>query len=248
MFEMPSRGSFGGVEHSYFAVSTVGSTRWRPSTCSGCARTARAASRAPSPSRCWWGRCWRRRCWRSPPRAPGLEGRHPGAGATSARGRGHATVVVTMTLASVQGGSAAAAALDTGGRIPGGAARRVGVRPRSSPWPRRPSKPLDVAQTRRFRTTTQRIAMGISRQECTARGCDAPPAATTRSPPPDLAAVHFTNDAPYAVSWRTLERPSKLGDPMAYGEVGAVLTGSRRRSAPGRLPARPTRGAPPAGG
>ncbi|GHJ59686.1 hypothetical protein NOK12_22040 [Nocardioides sp. OK12] len=88
----------------------------------------------------------------------------------------NATVVVTMTLASLQGGLAAAA-LDTGGRISAGAARRLACEAGIVPVVLDgESKPLDVGRAKRFFTKTQRIAMGIRDGGCTAKGCDAPPA------------------------------------------------------------------------
>ena len=88
----------------------------------------------------------------------------------------NATVVVTMTLAWLQGGLAAAA-LDTGGRITAGAARRLACEAGIVPVVLDgKSKPLDVGRAKRFFTKTQRIAMGIRDGGCTAKGCDAPPA------------------------------------------------------------------------
>ncbi|NYD56250.1 hypothetical protein BKA08_000488 [Nocardioides marinisabuli] len=88
----------------------------------------------------------------------------------------NATVVVTMTLASLQGGLAAAA-LDTGGRISAGNARRLACEAGIVPVVLDgKSEPLDVGRAKRFFTKTQRIAMGIRDGGCTAKGCDAPPA------------------------------------------------------------------------
>ncbi|MEN8705108.1 MAG: DUF222 domain-containing protein, partial [Nocardioides marinisabuli] len=88
----------------------------------------------------------------------------------------NATVVVTMTLATLRGGLAAAA-LDTGGRISAGNARRLACEAGIVPVVLDgKSKPLDVGRAKRFFTKTQRIAMGIRDGGCTAKGCDAPPA------------------------------------------------------------------------
>ena len=88
----------------------------------------------------------------------------------------NATVVVTMTLESLEGGLAAAT-LDTGDRISAATARRLACEAGVVPVVLGgKSQPLDVGRANRYFTPAQRIAMGIRDGGCTARGCDAPPA------------------------------------------------------------------------
>lgn len=95
----------------------------------------------------------------------------PASGGTSA------TVVVTMDLATLQGG-VAAAALDTGARVTAGQARRLACEAAIIPAVLGgASEVLDLGRTRRFHTKAQRLALGLRDQGCTAEGCDLPPAA-----------------------------------------------------------------------
>ena len=86
-----------------------------------------------------------------------------------------ATVVVTMELATLLGGTRAAT-LDTGGRISAGEARRLACRAGIIPVVLGgASVVLDVGRKRRFHSESQRIALGVRDGGCTAFGCDAPP-------------------------------------------------------------------------
>lgn len=88
-----------------------------------------------------------------------------------------AMAVVTMSLATLTGGLAAAS-LDTGTRISAGQARRLaceaGILPAVVGGK---SEVLDLGRTRRFHTKAQRIALALRDQGCTAEGCDLPPSA-----------------------------------------------------------------------
>ncbi|WP_085870738.1 MULTISPECIES: HNH endonuclease signature motif containing protein [unclassified Nocardioides] len=87
----------------------------------------------------------------------------------------NATVVVTMTLETLEG-RLQAAQLDTGEHLSPGLARRLaceaGVIPAVLGGP---SEVLDVGRKARFHTTPMRIAMALRDQGCTAVGCDWPP-------------------------------------------------------------------------
>ncbi|MGI8645831.1 MAG: DUF222 domain-containing protein, partial [Nocardioides sp.] len=86
-----------------------------------------------------------------------------------------ATVVVTMNLDALLGGLEAAA-LDTGGRISAGEARRLACRAGIIPAVLGgPSQVLDLGRKTRFHTRPQRIALALRDGGCTAKGCDAPP-------------------------------------------------------------------------
>ncbi|NYD57400.1 hypothetical protein BKA08_001638 [Nocardioides marinisabuli] len=88
----------------------------------------------------------------------------------------NATVVVTMTLESLQGGLAAAT-LDTGGRLSAATARRLACEAGIVPVVLGGrSEPLDVGRSQRLFTVPQRLALGVRDGGCTAKGCDAPPA------------------------------------------------------------------------
>ncbi|MEN8707825.1 MAG: DUF222 domain-containing protein, partial [Nocardioides marinisabuli] len=88
----------------------------------------------------------------------------------------NATVVVTMTLESLQGGLAAAT-LDTGGRVSAATARRLACEAGIVPVVLGGrSEPLDVGRSQRLFTVPQRLALGVRDGGCTAMGCDAPPA------------------------------------------------------------------------
>jgi hypothetical protein len=86
-----------------------------------------------------------------------------------------ATVVVTMTLETLEG-RLQAAQLDTGERISPGRARRIaceaGIIPAVLGGP---SEVLDVGRKTRFHTTPMRVALNIRDQGCTAEGCNWPP-------------------------------------------------------------------------
>ncbi|WP_085872104.1 MULTISPECIES: HNH endonuclease signature motif containing protein [unclassified Nocardioides] len=87
----------------------------------------------------------------------------------------NATVVVTMTLETLEG-RLQAASLDTGERISPGLARRLaceaGIIPAVLGGP---SAVLDLGRKARFHTGPMRIAMTIRDQGCTTVGCDWPP-------------------------------------------------------------------------
>ncbi|WP_085873575.1 MULTISPECIES: HNH endonuclease signature motif containing protein [unclassified Nocardioides] len=87
----------------------------------------------------------------------------------------NATVVVTMTLETLEG-RLQAAHLDTGEHLSPGLARRLaceaGIIPAVLGGP---SEVLDVGRKTRFHTTPMRIAMALRDQGCTTTGCDWPP-------------------------------------------------------------------------
>lgn len=86
-----------------------------------------------------------------------------------------ATVTVTMDLASLLGGDAAAS-LDTGERISAAEARRLACEAGIVPIVLGGrSEPLDVGRARRFHTKAQRVAIGLRDGGCAADGCDWPP-------------------------------------------------------------------------
>ncbi|GHJ61340.1 hypothetical protein NOK12_38580 [Nocardioides sp. OK12] len=88
----------------------------------------------------------------------------------------NATVVVTMSLESLQDGLAAAT-LDTGARLSAATARRLACEAGVIPVVLGgDGQPLDVGRTQRFFTVPQRVALGVRDRGCTAHGCDAPPA------------------------------------------------------------------------
>ncbi|MEN8705312.1 MAG: DUF222 domain-containing protein, partial [Nocardioides marinisabuli] len=85
----------------------------------------------------------------------------------------NATVVVTMTLESLQGGLAAAT-LDTGARVSAATARRLACEAGIVPVVLGGrSEPLDVGRSQRLFTVPQRLALGVRDGGCTAKGCDA---------------------------------------------------------------------------
>ncbi len=90
-----------------------------------------------------------------------------------------ATVVVTMTLTQLQDrlNAAGVATLDTGGRISAGEARRLactaGVIPAVLGGA---SAVLDLGRRSRLHSKTQRLALTLRDQQCTAHGCDRPAA------------------------------------------------------------------------
>ncbi|MGZ4446355.1 MAG: DUF222 domain-containing protein, partial [Nocardioides sp.] len=92
-----------------------------------------------------------------------------------ATGGVNATVVVTMSLETLLGAERAAT-LDTGERITAGQARRLaceaGIIPAVLGGQ---SQVLDLGRKRRFYSESQRIALGVEQQGCTADGCDWPP-------------------------------------------------------------------------
>jgi Domain of unknown function (DUF222) len=97
--------------------------------------------------------------------------------ALPAAGGVNATIVVTITLDHLITGLGSAA-LDTGGVITAGEARRLaceaGIIPAVLGGK---SEILDLGRTRRFHTTAQRHALARRDGGCTAEGCDLPPSA-----------------------------------------------------------------------
>ncbi|MDF9715908.1 DUF222 domain-containing protein [Nocardioides sp. ChNu-153] len=86
-----------------------------------------------------------------------------------------ATVVVTMQVATLTGGLAAAS-LDTGHRISPGEARRLACGADLVPAVLgSKSEVLDLGRSARLHSKPQRIAMILRDGGCTADGCDAPP-------------------------------------------------------------------------
>ncbi|MGZ4449285.1 MAG: DUF222 domain-containing protein [Nocardioides sp.] len=92
-----------------------------------------------------------------------------------AAGGVNATVVVTMDLSTLLGADRAAT-LDTGERITAGQARRLaceaGIIPAVLGGT---SQVLDLGRKRRYFTESQRIALAVEQEGCTADGCDWPP-------------------------------------------------------------------------
>ncbi|WP_457203794.1 DUF222 domain-containing protein [Nocardioides sp. HB32] len=88
-----------------------------------------------------------------------------------------ATVVVTMTLETLEGRLEQAALLDTGKKITAAMARRLaceaGIIPAVLGGT---SEVLDLGRTRRFHTKAQRTAIALRDKGCTEPGCDWPPA------------------------------------------------------------------------
>jgi hypothetical protein len=111
----------------------------------------------------------------------------------------NATVVVTMTLETLEG-RLQAASLDTGERLSPGLARRLaceaGVIPAVLGGP---SEVLDIARKGRFHTTPMRVAMQIRDKGCTATGCDWPPG---------LCHAHHTH--PWATGGGTSAKDGRL--------------------------------------
>ncbi len=92
----------------------------------------------------------------------------PNAGGVSA------TVVVTVTLETLLRGLGTAA-LDLGGEISAGQARRLACQAGIIPAVMGgPSVPLDLGRRRRFFSPTQRVALGLRDPGCTAESCDRP--------------------------------------------------------------------------
>jgi hypothetical protein len=92
-----------------------------------------------------------------------------------------ATVVVTMTAATLTGGPGtpgnAPAQLDTGPRISDALARRLACEAGIVPMVLgSASVVLDAGRKTRFHTETQRLALTVRDRGCTATGCDWPPA------------------------------------------------------------------------
>jgi hypothetical protein len=88
----------------------------------------------------------------------------------------NATVVVTMTLETLEGGIAAAT-LDTGRLISDGEARRLASQCGVIPvLLGSASEVLDLGRTVRLHTTGQRTALRLKHKTCTAEGCSVPAA------------------------------------------------------------------------
>ncbi len=120
----------------------------------------------------------------------------------------NATVVVTMSMASLMGGLAAAT-LDTGARISAATARRLACEAGIVPVVLGgKSQPLDVGRTKRFFTTAQRIALAVRDRGCTAQGCDAPP-----------AMCHAHHDDPWSDQGRTAVERGRLLCPFHHRRI-----------------------------
>jgi hypothetical protein len=88
----------------------------------------------------------------------------------------NATVVVTMTLETLEGRLEQAGILDTGERISPGQARRLACEAAIIPAVLGgKSEVLDLGLTRRFHSKAQRLALAIRDQGCSVDGCDWPP-------------------------------------------------------------------------
>ncbi|GAB2627648.1 hypothetical protein GCM10027270_13720 [Nocardioides ginkgobilobae] len=86
-----------------------------------------------------------------------------------------ATVVVTMTLETLQGGLASAS-LDNGDRLSAATARRLACEAGIIPLVLGGhSEVLDLGRRRRYHSRAQRIAIAHRDQHCQWTGCDAPP-------------------------------------------------------------------------
>ncbi|RNL65177.1 HNH endonuclease [Nocardioides marmoriginsengisoli] len=87
-----------------------------------------------------------------------------------------ATVVVTMSMENLIGGSQRAAVLDTGAAISASEARRLACEAGLIPAVLgSPSQPLDLGRKTRFHTGAQRHALALRDKGCNAAGCDWPP-------------------------------------------------------------------------
>jgi hypothetical protein len=92
------------------------------------------------------------------------------------RGGINATVVVTMTLETLEGRLAAAELLDTGQRLSPGQARRLACQAQLIPAVLgTTSVALDLGRKRRLFTEHQRIAAALTQKTCAVEGCDHPP-------------------------------------------------------------------------
>jgi hypothetical protein len=84
-----------------------------------------------------------------------------------------ATLVVLIDQQVLTGQLEKAGLLDTGGKISPALARRLACQARILPaMMGGTSQPLDLGRTRRFYTTTQRIAMFLRDHGCATQGCD----------------------------------------------------------------------------
>ncbi|ANH39980.1 hypothetical protein I601_3574 [Nocardioides dokdonensis FR1436] len=120
----------------------------------------------------------------------------------------NATVVVTMTLESLTGGLATAA-LDTGGCVSAGTARRLACEAGIVPVVLGGrSQPLDVGRSRRFFTYAQRLALLVRDRGCTAVGCEAPP-----------AMCHAHHDDPWADHGETAVERGRLLCPFHHRRI-----------------------------
>ncbi len=120
----------------------------------------------------------------------------------------NATVVVTMSLASLMGGLAAAT-LDTGARVSAATARRMACESGIVPVVLGgESQPLDVGRAKRFFTYAQRIALGVRDRGCTAQGCEAPP-----------AMCHAHHDDPWSHHGRTAVQRGRLLCPFHHRRI-----------------------------
>lgn len=111
----------------------------------------------------------------------------------------NATVVVTMTLETLIDGLATAR-LDTGELLSPGQARRLaceaGIIPAVLDGQ---SQVLDLGRRQRFHTRSQRIALGLRDEGCSAVGCDRPP-----------GACHAHHEDPWSTGGATSVRRGRL--------------------------------------
>lgn len=119
-----------------------------------------------------------------------------------------ATVVVTMSLETLNGGLAEAA-LDNGDRLSAATARRLACEAGIVPVVLGGrSQVLDLGRSRRYHSKAQRIAIGIRDKTCTALGCTEPP-----------ARCHVHHDTPWAQGGRTTVKDGRLLCPRHHRAI-----------------------------
>jgi hypothetical protein len=120
----------------------------------------------------------------------------------------NATVVVTMTLETLNGGLKAAQ-LDTGERISASQARLLACEAGIIPIVLgSASQVLDVGRKHRFHHEPQRIAIGVRDQSCTAQGCDWPP-----------GLCHVHHDTPWHLGGHTSVKDGRLLCPRHHARA-----------------------------
>ena len=129
-----------------------------------------------------------------------------------------ATVVVTMTLETLQGGLAEAA-LDNGDRLSATTARRVACEAGILPVVLGgKGEVLDVGRRRRFHTRAQRIAIAQRDKHCQWTGCDAPP-----------SRCHVHHLIPWARGGGTSVEQGRLYFPRHHHKVHELMEQSIRQ-------------------
>ncbi|WP_345454005.1 HNH endonuclease signature motif containing protein [Nocardioides marinquilinus] len=117
----------------------------------------------------------------------------------------NATVVVTMTLDTLEGGLGAAT-IDTGGRLSACAVRRLACEAGLVPMVLDgASQPVDVGRQQRFHTQAQRLALAVTQRHCQAPGCDVP-----------AWLCHVHHDQPWHTGGHTNVRDARLYCPRHH--------------------------------